>query len=367
MGSPKSKPTPTRPKARPKVSASALFFDTFKHPLAYSLGLHLLSPYSIIDYARPELKAVVMGALPVLRYLKRNVDLPELSEQARVFYGGISRIMERLHTIPTEWYNFCVDEDIYPSDAASIIKVIPPACTKISLGPGDHRPLDKSFANFDQSDPTPAQIQGFLNNLPAVPPRSPSPNPESELEPGPVTSSSQLIARAAAPTGLTKKCSLDSADLDTLAQDKIQHSEAEPPLDAKPGRVRDLRKKKRARVESPEALPAKPKKGKKGKEKADSNKIPDAPQRAIVPLALGPLPILTRIPMPPRSRNLSRLVFNRPKVPRLARLSNSTWTSPATPTTLATPNDIYLYLIRKRAQLATEQFYTGHPATTAHH
>ncbi|KAJ7737245.1 hypothetical protein DFH07DRAFT_966540 [Mycena maculata] len=169
-GSPKSKPSAARPKARPTVSASTRLFDAFNHPLANSLGLHLLSPDSIIDYSRPELKAVVMGALPVLRYLKRNVDLHDLSEQARVFYGGINHIMERLHTIPTEWYDLCMDEDIYPSDATSLIKVIPPARTKVYLGPGDHRPLDKTFANYDQSDPTPAQIQGFLNNLPAIPP-----------------------------------------------------------------------------------------------------------------------------------------------------------------------------------------------------
>ncbi|KAJ7772828.1 hypothetical protein DFH07DRAFT_767694 [Mycena maculata] len=118
MGSPKSKPSAARPKARPKVSASTRLFDAFNHHLAYALGLHLLDPDSIIDYPCPELKAVVMGALPVLRYLKRNVDFRALNDQARVFYGGINRIMERLNTIPEEWLDFCVDEDVYPSDAS---------------------------------------------------------------------------------------------------------------------------------------------------------------------------------------------------------------------------------------------------------
>ncbi|KAJ7727682.1 hypothetical protein DFH07DRAFT_970119 [Mycena maculata] len=153
MGSPKSKPSTARPKARPKVSPSSLLFDAFNHHLAYALGLHLLDPDSISDYARTELKAVVMSALPVLRYLKRNVNLHDLNKPARVFYGGINQVMERLHTIPREWYNFCMDEDIYPSDAASLIKAIPPARAKISLGPGDHRPLEDSFENYDQSDP----------------------------------------------------------------------------------------------------------------------------------------------------------------------------------------------------------------------
>ncbi|KAJ7719103.1 hypothetical protein DFH07DRAFT_973060 [Mycena maculata] len=252
MSSPKSKPSAARPKARPTVSASTRLFDAFNHPLAYSLGLHLLAPDSIIDYARPELKACVMSALPVLRYVKRNINLHDLNVEARVFYGGINRIMERLHTIPQEWYDLCVDEDIYPSDAASLIKVIPPLRTKISLGPGDHRPLGRTFANYDQSDPTPAQIRTFLSNLPAI------------------------------PSSLAKKRSFDSADLDAPAPDEAEHSEAEAPLDAKPARVRALREKKKARIGSPEALPAKPKKGKKGKEKADS----------VSPLSLIPLFLL---------------------------------------------------------------------------
>ncbi|KAJ7768105.1 hypothetical protein DFH07DRAFT_954677 [Mycena maculata] len=367
MGSPKPKPTTTRPKALPKVSSSSVLFNAFNHHLAYALSLHLLDPDSIIDYTRPELKVVVMGALPVLRYLKRNVNLHDLNDQARMFYGGINRVMECLHTIPKEWYNFCVDEDIYPSDAASLIKAIPPARAKISLGPSDHRPLDKSFVNFNQSDPTPAQIQGFLNNLPAVPPRSPSPDPESEPEPGPVTSSSRLIARAAAPTGLTKKCSFDSADLDALAQDKTEPPEAEPPLDVKPGRGRDLHEKKRARVESPEAHPAKPKKGKNGKEKADSDKIPDAPQCAHRYSGSG---TPSHSDKDPDATKISKLIA--------ARVQQAKGSKARTPVqlnvdldgnsyNLGDPNDIYLYLIRKRAQLVPERFFTGHLTTTAHH
>ncbi|KAJ7744937.1 hypothetical protein DFH07DRAFT_963474 [Mycena maculata] len=352
MGSPKSKPSTARPKARPTVSASTRLFDAFNHPLAYSLGLHLLAPDSIIDYARPELKAVVMGALPVLRYLKRNVDLHDLSEQARVFYGGINRIMECLHTIPTEWYNFCVDEDIYPSDAASLIKVIPPARTKVSLGPGNHRPLDKSFANFDQTDPTPAQIQGFLNNLPAIPPRSPSPEPES----GPAASSSRLIARVTAPTGPNKKCSFDSADLDAPAPDEAEHSEAEAPLDAKPARVCALREKKKASIGSPEALPAKPKK----------EQDPDAPQRAHRSSGSG---APSRSDKDPDATKISKLIA--------ARVQQAKGSKAGTPVqlnvdldgnsyNLGDPDDIYLYLIRKKAQLVPDRFFTGHPTTTAH-
>ncbi|KAJ7714700.1 hypothetical protein DFH07DRAFT_974395 [Mycena maculata] len=336
MGSPKSKPTATRPKARPKISASALFFNAFNHPLAYSLGLHLLSPDSIIDYSCPELKAVVMGALPVLRYLKRNVDLHDLSEQARVFYGGINRIMERLHTIPTEWYDLCVDEDIYPSDTTSLIKVIPPACTKVSLGPGNHRPLDKAFANFDQTDPTPAQIQGFLNNLPAIPP------------------------------SLAKKHSFDSADLDAPAPDEAERSGVEAPLDAKPARVRALREKKKARIGSPEALPAKPKKGKKGKEKADSNKIPDAPQRAHCSSGSG---TRSRSDKDPDATRISKLIA--------ARVQQAKGSKAGTPVqlnvdldrnsyNLGDPDDIYLYLIWKKAATPPNRFFSGHPTTMAH-
>ncbi|KAJ7718495.1 hypothetical protein DFH07DRAFT_973287 [Mycena maculata] len=360
MVSPKSKPTATRPKPQPKVSASALFFDAFNHPLAYSLGLHLLAPDSIIDYGRPELKAVVMGALLVLRYLKHNIDLHDLSEQARVFYGGINRIMERLHTIPTEWYNFCVDEDIYPSDVSRLpYQGYPPARTKVSLGPGDHRPLDKSFANFDQTDPTPAQIQGFLNNLPAIPLRSPSPEPES----GPAASSSRLIARVAAPTGPNKKRSFDSADLDAPAPDEAEHSEAEAPLDAKPARVRALREKKKARIGSPEALPAKPK---KGKEKVDLNKIPDALQRAHRFFGSG---TPSRSDKNPDATKISKLI--------VARVQQAKGSKAGTPVqlnvdldgnsyNLGDADNIYLYLIRKKTQLAPERFFTGHPTTTAH-
>ncbi|KAJ7744752.1 hypothetical protein DFH07DRAFT_776954 [Mycena maculata] len=270
-----------------------------------------------------------MGTLPVLRYLKCNVDLHDLSEQARVFHSGINRIMECLHTIPTEWHNFCVDEDIYPSDAASLIKIIPPACTKVSLGPGDHRPLDKSFANFDQTDPTPAQIQGFLNDLPAIPPRLPSPEPESD----PAVSSSRLIARVAAPTGPNKNHSFDSADLDAPAPDEAEHSEAEAPLDAKPAHVRALREKKTARIGSPEALPAKPKKGKKGKEKADSL-------------------IAARVQQAKGSKAGTPVQLN-------VDLNSNSYN-------LGDPDDIYLYLIRKKAQLAPDRFFTGHPTTTVH-
>ncbi|KAJ7773716.1 hypothetical protein DFH07DRAFT_767660 [Mycena maculata] len=285
-----------------------------------------------------------MGALPVLRYLKRNVNLHDLSEQAGVFYGGINRVME---------YPYGV--------AASLIKVIPPARTKVSLGPGDHRPLTKSFANFDQTDPTPAQIQGFLNNLPAIPPRSPSPVPES----GPAASSSRLIARVAAPTGYSeKKCSFDSADLDAPAQDEVEHSEVEAPLDAKPARVRALREKKKARIGSLEALPAKPKKGKKGKEKADSNKIPDVLQCAHHSSGSGTPSRSNKDPTPPKSPSLLRPAFNRPRVPRLARLLNVDLDSNSY--NLGDPDDIYLYLIRKKAATPPNRFFSGHPTTTVH-
>ncbi|KAJ7722217.1 hypothetical protein DFH07DRAFT_972014 [Mycena maculata] len=359
MGSSRSKPSATRPKARPTVSASTRLFDAFNHPLAYSLGLHLLAPDSIIDYAHPELKACVMSALPVLRYVKRNINLHDLNVEARVFYGGINRIMERLHTIPQEWYDLCADEDIYPSDAASLIEVIPPLRTKISLGPGDHRPLGRTFANYDQSNPTPAQIRTFLSNLPAIPPRSPSPAPE----PGPAASSSRLIARVAAPTGLAKKRSFDS---DAPAPDEAEHSEAEAPLDAKPARVRALCEKKKARIGSPEALPAKPKKGKKGKEKADSNKIPDAPQRAHRSSGSG---TPSRSDKDPDATRISKLIA--------ARVQQAKGSKAGTPVqlnvdldgnsyNLGDPDDIYLYLIRKKAATPPDRFFSGHPTTTAH-
>ncbi|KAJ7745237.1 hypothetical protein DFH07DRAFT_963455 [Mycena maculata] len=175
-----------------------------------------------------------------------------------------------------------------------------------------------------------------------------------------------LIARVAAPTGLTKKRSFDSADLDAPAPDEVEHSEVEAPLDAKPARVRALHEKKKARIGSPEALPAKPKKGQKGKEKADSNKIPDAPQRAHRSSGSG---TPSRSDKDPDATKVSKLIA--------ARIQQAKGSKAGTPVqlnvdlngnsyNLGDPNDIYLYLIRKRAQLAPERFFTGHPTTTVH-
>ncbi|KAJ7733870.1 hypothetical protein DFH07DRAFT_967846 [Mycena maculata] len=137
MGSPKSKPTATRPKARPKVSISPLFYDI------------LTMTRSI-----PLLKTCVINALPALRYLKRNVNFQDLDDQAHLFYAGINRIMERLYTLPREWYAFCVDEDTYPSDLSNLIKVIPPARNQVVFDPSDYDPLGRLFVNYDDSVPT---------------------------------------------------------------------------------------------------------------------------------------------------------------------------------------------------------------------
>ncbi|KAJ7732485.1 hypothetical protein DFH07DRAFT_968417 [Mycena maculata] len=356
MGSPKSKPTATRPKARPTVSASTRLFDAFNHPLAFSLGLHLLAPDSIIDYARLELKACVMSTLPVLRYVKHNINL---NVEACVFYGGINRIMERLHTIPQEWYDLCVDEDIYPSDAASLIKVIPPIRTKISLGPGDHRPLGRTFANYDQS---------------------PSPAPEPEPEPGPVASSSRLIAHTAVPAGPSKKRPRESEDPNPVASDAGAPSEDEAPA-SEPKSSRARRTKKAKTDEgSPishilfdfsftlePARPSKRKKSKgKAKEDATSNKIPDAPHRRNgSPGAKA----ASRTDKDPDATKVARLIA--------ARVQKAKGSKAGTPVqlnvdldgsnyNLGDPDDIYLYLIRKKAQLAPERFFSGHPTTTAH-
>ncbi|KAJ7750999.1 hypothetical protein DFH07DRAFT_961230 [Mycena maculata] len=362
MGSPKSKPTATRPKARPKVSSSSRLFDAFNHPLAYSLGLHLLAPDSIIDYACPELKACVMSALPVLRYLKRNIDLHDLSVEARVFYGGINRIMERLHTIPQEWYDLCVDEDIYPSDAASLIKVIPPLRTKISLGPGDHRPLGKTFANYDQTDPTPAQIHTFLSNLPAIPPRSPSPAPEPEAEPGPVASSSRLIAHVTVPAGPTKKHPRELEDNDSAVSDAGAPSDDPAPISCF-----SLQSSKTDEGSPETARPSKRKKSKgKAKEEVASNKIPDAPHRRNrSPGAKA----ASRSDKDPDATKISKLIA--------ARVQQAKDAKAGTPVqlnvdldgdnyNLGDPDDIYLYLVRKKAQLAPDRFFTGYPTTTAY-
>ncbi|KAJ7766535.1 hypothetical protein DFH07DRAFT_955276 [Mycena maculata] len=366
MGSPKSKPTATRPKAHPTVSASTRLFNAFNHPLAYSLGLHLLAPDSIIDYAHPELKACVMSALPVLRYVKHNINLHDLNVEARVFYGGINRIMERLHTIPQEWYDLCMDEDIYPSDAASLIKVVPPIRTKISLSPGDHRPLGRTFANYDQSDPTPAQIRTFLSNLPAIPPRSPSPAPEPEPEPGPVASSSRLIAHTAVPAGPSKKRPHESEDPNPVASDASAPSEDEAPA-SEPKSSRCTKKAKTDEGSPEPARPSKRKKSKgKAKEEAASDKIPDAPHRRNrSPGAKA----ASRTDKDPDATKVAHLIA--------ACVQQAKGSKAGTPVqlnvdldgsnyNLGDPDDIYLYLIRKKAQLAPERFFSGHPTTTAH-
>ncbi|KAJ7735634.1 hypothetical protein DFH07DRAFT_967102 [Mycena maculata] len=174
MVSPKSKPSAACPKARPKVTASSLFYDIFNHDSVYPLGLHLLDPESIIDCACPELKTCVVNALPALRYLKRNVNFQDLNDPVRLFYAGINRIMERLYTLPREWYTFCVDEDTYPSELSTLIKVIPPARSQVVFDPDNYNPLGRLFVNYDDSVPTDAQIRGFLKGLPTIPSMPPS-------------------------------------------------------------------------------------------------------------------------------------------------------------------------------------------------
>ncbi|KAJ7715077.1 hypothetical protein DFH07DRAFT_974279 [Mycena maculata] len=368
MGSPKSKPTATRPKARPTVSASMCLFDAFNHPLAYSLGLHLLAPDSIIDYARPEFKACVMSALPVLHYVKRNINLHDLNVEARVFYGGINRIMEQLHTIPQEWYDLCVDKDIYPSDAASLIKVIPPIRTKISLSPGDHCPLGRTFANYDQSDPTPAQIRTFLSYLPTIPPRSPSPSPEPEPEPGPVASSSRLIAHSAVPAGPSKKRPHESEDPNPVASDAGAPSEDEAPAsEPKSSRARRTKKAKTDEGSPEPARPSKRKKSKgKAKEEAASNKIPDAPHRRNrSPGAKA----ASRTDKDPDATKISKLIAAHAQQAKDAKAGTPIQLNvdlDGNNYNLGNPDDIYLYLVRKKAQLVPNRFFTGYPTTTVH-
>ncbi|KAJ7748262.1 hypothetical protein DFH07DRAFT_962157 [Mycena maculata] len=347
MGSPKSKPSATRPKARPKVSASSLLFDIFNHDSVYPLGLLLLDPESIIDCARPELKTCVINALPALRYLKRNVNFQDLDDHAHLFYAGINRIMERL---------------LHSSSRvlSTLIKVIPPARSQVVFDPDDYNPLGRLFVNYDDSVPTDAQIRGFLKGLPAIPSMPPSLAAQPEAGP------SKTKARAASPpVGPSKKRPREAEDNDSVVPDVGVPSEEEVPA-SKPKASRT----KRAKTDegSPEpARPSRKKKSKgKAKEEATSNKIPDAPHRRNrSPGAKA----ASRTDKDPDATKVARLIA--------ARVQQAKGSKAGTPVqlnvdldgsnyNLGDPDDIYLYLIRKKAQLAPERFFTGHPTTTAH-
>ncbi|KAJ7742955.1 hypothetical protein DFH07DRAFT_964339 [Mycena maculata] len=320
MSSPKSKPTATRPKARPKVSVSPLFYDIFNHDSVYPLGLHLLDPESIIDCARPELKTCVINALPALRYLKRNVNFQDLDDQARLFYAGINRIMERLYTLPREWYAFCVDEDTYPSDLSNLIKVIPPARNQVVFDPSDYDPLGRLVC-------------------PPVPSMPPSLAAQPEAGP------SKAKAHAASPSvGPSKKRPREAEDNDSVVPD--------------------------VGVPSEENVPAsKPKASSTKRAKTDEgspNKIPDAPHRRNrSPGAKA----ASRSDKDPDATKISKLIA--------ARVQQAKDAKAGTPVqlnvdldgdnyNLGDPDDIYLYLVRKKAQLAPDRFFTGYPTTTAH-
>ncbi|KAJ7725222.1 hypothetical protein DFH07DRAFT_783055 [Mycena maculata] len=362
MGSPKSKPTATRPKARPKVSASSLFFNIFNHDSVYPLGLHLLDPESIIDCARPKLKTCVVNALPALRYLKRNVNFQDLDNQARLFYTGINWIMEWLYTLPREWYTFCVDEDTYPSDLSTLIKVIPPARSQVVFDPNDYNPVGRLFINYDDSMPTDAQIRGFLRGLPPILP--PPPSLAAQPEAGP----SRTKAHVAPPSvGPSKKRPRKSEDPDPVAASDVGASSEDEAPKSKTSRA--LRTKK-AKIDEGSPEPARPSRKKKSKGKAKeevaSNKIPDAPHyRNRSPGAKA----ASRSDKDPDATKISKLIA--------ARVQQAKDAKAGTPVQLnmdldgnsynfGDPDDIYLYLVRKKAQLAPERFFTGHPTTTAH-
>ncbi|KAJ7724595.1 hypothetical protein DFH07DRAFT_971143 [Mycena maculata] len=363
MGSPKSKPTATRPKARPKVSVSPLFYDIFNHDSVYPLGLHLLDPESIIDCARPELKTCVINALPALRYLKRNVNFQDLDDQARLFYAGINRIMERLYTLPREWYAFCVDEDTYPSDLSNLIKVIPPARNQVVFDPSDYDPLGRLFVNYDDSVPTDAQIRGFLKGLPPVPSMPPSLAAQPEAGP------SKAKAHAASPSvGSSKKRPREPEDNDSVVSDGGVPSEEEAPApEPKTSRVRRTKRSKTDEGSPEPARPSKRKKSKgKAKEEAASNKIPDAPHRRNrSPGAKA----ASRSDKDPDATKISKLIAARVQQAKDAKAGTPVQLNvdlDGNNYNLGDPDDIYLYLVRKKAQLAPDRFFTGYPTTTAH-
>ncbi|KAJ7712395.1 hypothetical protein DFH07DRAFT_786021, partial [Mycena maculata] len=238
-----------RPKAA-QVSASPLF-DAFNHPLAYSLGLHLWPPTPLSTTARNSR----LSWRPPSPALLTQYDLHDLNEQARVFYGRHQPHHGALHTIPRSGTTLRGRGHL--PFRSPLIKVIPPPY-QVSLGPA---------------------ITALGRTSPTRPLTLPRPNPRllitsllsrrGRLRPNqsrPAASSSRLIARVAAPTGSVLLTRLIWTPLL-----RMRLSTRRPrPLGCKPARVRALREKKKARIGSPEALPAKPKKGKKGKEKADS-------------------------------------------------------------------------------------------------
>ncbi|KAJ7745179.1 hypothetical protein DFH07DRAFT_963390 [Mycena maculata] len=320
MGSPKSKPTATCPKARPKVSVCPLFYDIFNHDSVYPLGLHLLDPESIIDCARPELKTCTINALPALRYLKRNVNFQDLDDQARLFYAGINWIMERLYTLPREWYAFCVDEDTYPSDLSNLIKVIPPARNQVVFDPSDYDPLGRLFVNYDDSVPTDAQIRGFLKGLPPVPSMPPSLAAQPEAGP------SKTKARAASPpVGPSKKRPREAEDNDSVVPDVGVPSEEDVPA-SKPKASRT----KRAKTDEGSPEPARPsrKKKSKGKAKEEATSDPDATKISKL--------IAARVQQAKDAKAGTPVQLN-------VDLDGDNYN-------LGDPDDIYLYLVRKKAQ-----------------
>ncbi|KAJ7753040.1 hypothetical protein DFH07DRAFT_960270, partial [Mycena maculata] len=348
MVSPKSKPSTARHKARPKVSASSLFYDIFNHDS------------SIIDCARPELMTCVVNALPALRYLKRNVNFQDLDNPAHLFYAGINRIMERLYTLPREWYTFCVDEDTYPSDLSTLIKVIPPARSQVVFDPEDYNPLGRLFVNYDDSVLTDAQIRGFLKGLPAIPSMPPS------LAAQPKAGPSKTKARAASPpVGSSKKHPCKPEDNDSVVSDVGVPPEEEVPA-SKPKASRTKRAKTNEGLPEP-ARPSRKKKSKgKAKEEAASNKIPDAPHhRNRSPGAKA----ASRSDKDPDATKISKLIAAHVQQAKDAKAGTPVQLNvdlDGNSYNLGDPDDIYLYLILKKAQSPPDRFFTGYLTTTAH-
>ncbi|KAJ7733871.1 hypothetical protein DFH07DRAFT_967851 [Mycena maculata] len=406
---PKPKPTAVSPKAK-SASVTAHLFDVFNHSSAYALSQHLLDPSSIHDASRPELKTCVVEALPALRYIRRNIDYKQLDDRGRIFYSGINIVMDRLGTIPAEWLGFCLKEVEHDYDLALLVKEVPPARAEIPLGPGDYAPMANAFANYNGGTVSQAQIQSFLKGLPALPTMPISPEPASRsstpVEPvklsakstAPTASSSKPAVPAAAQPSKprqvhvavpdpyvsyscpsqtidfflspSKKRTRDSAGLDSEASEADEHSEAEAPPDPKPKRSDTLRKKK-TKTESPGPAPTKPTKSRKkakgkAKEDVDSGKIPDAPHRRHRSPGSG---TISRTNQDPDSSKIAKFIA--------ARVQQAKGAKAGTPVQLnvdadgnsdnfGDPNDVFLYLIRKKAASPPDHFTTGHPTTTSH-
>ncbi|KAJ7733869.1 hypothetical protein DFH07DRAFT_967845 [Mycena maculata] len=171
---------------------------------------------------------------------------------------------------------------------------------------------------------------------------------------------SKAKAHAASPSvGSSKKRPREPEDNDSV----VLTAAPEP----KTSRARRTKRSKTNEGSPEPARPSKRKKSKgKAKEEAASNKIPDAPHRRNrSPGAKA----ASRSDKDPDATKISKLIA--------ARVQQAKEAKAGTPVqlnvdldgdnyNLGDPDDIYLYLVRKKAQLAPDRFFTGHPTTTAH-